>query len=217
MRTRSLDPEILDVQRPPPLEVAASYRFLGAINRWLGGVRASRLGFAEFSRGWRPDQRIRVLDVGSGTGDIPRALARWDPRLEFTCTDVAADPLDAVRVRADALHLPFGDAAFDYVTTSLFLHHLSDGQAAQALDEFDRVARRGLLMNDLLRRHRLYWWTKLFTLFGNSIVRFDGPLSVRKSFTPDELRALAARLPYLRVRVCFGHRVLVYGEKTRAV
>lgn len=213
MKIRSLAPERLDLETPPRELLERSYRFLSFVNRRLGGVRATRLAFQEFSAGWGATERIRVLDVASGTGDIPEAMERWDPRIRFTCLDLRADPSGRVGVRADALRLPFRDGAFDYVTTSLFLHHLGDEAAAAALKEFDRVARRGLVMNDLLRRARLYLWTKVFTLFANEYVRHDGPLSVRKSFTVDELRRLAAPLPYLKTRVCFGHRVLLYGEK----
>ena len=208
MKTRSLDPERLDVEEPPRALLEDSYRFLGFINRWLGGVRATRLAFDEFARRWGHDERIRVLDVASGTRDMARRLTAHDPRLEFTCVDLRDGD-----VRGDALRLPFRDGAFDYVTTSLFMHHLDDGQAARALCEFDRVARRGMIMNDLIRRTRLYLWTRFFTLFSNEIVRNDGPLSVRKSFTVDELRRLAAPIPYLKTRVCFGHRVLLYGER----
>jgi ubiquinone/menaquinone biosynthesis C-methylase UbiE len=213
VKERSLEPERLDIETPPRDLVEKSHRFLYLVNRFLGGIRATKKAFEEFAAGWGPDERIRVLDVASGAGDIPRALERWDRRLEFTCLDLRADPTGRVGVRADALRLPFRDGAFDYVTTSLFLHHLGDEAAAAAFKEFDRVARRGLVMNDLLRRTRLYLWTKLFTLFANEIVRHDGPLSVRKSFTVDELRRMAAPFPYLKVRGSFGHRVLVYGEK----
>lgn len=213
MKRRSLEPERLDLETPPRELVEGSYRFLSFVNRRLGGVRATRLAFEEFARGWKDERRIRVLDVASGTGEIPKALAAWDRRLEFTCLDMRADPAGRVAVRGDALRLPFADGSFDYVTTSLFLHHLDDAQAARALKEFDRVARRGLVMNDLLRRRRLYWWTKFFTLLGNEIVRCDGPLSVLKSFTVEELHQLAAPFPYLKTRVCFGHRALLYGEK----
>lgn len=214
MKTRSRESEILDVGRPPRELVEGSYRFLKFVNLRLGGLRATRLAFKEFRRRWRPDERIRVLDVASGTGDIPRALAEWDARIEATCLDREADPLGAVRVRGDALLLPFGDGAFDYVITSLFLHHLPDEAVRTALREFDRVARRGMVMNDLLRRRRLYWWTKLFTLFGNEIVRHDGPLSVLRSFTRREVEELAAPIPYLKVRVCWGHRMILFGEKS---
>jgi len=213
MRTRSLEPERLDVETPPRDLVERSYRFLSFVNRRLGGVRATRLAFEEFAPRWGAESKIRVLDVASGSGDIPNALERWNPRLQFTCLDMRADPSGRVGVRGDALRLPFRDGSFDYVTTSLFMHHLGDAELVRALREFDRVARRGLVMNDLLRRKRLYLWTKVFTLFANEYVRHDGPLSVRKAFTLDELRRLAAPLPYLKTRVCFGHRVILYGEK----
>lgn len=211
LKTRSLEPERLDLETPPPDLLERSYRFLSFVNRRLGGVGATRSAFAEFSARWKPSERIRVLDVASGTADIPAALERWDPRLRFTCLDLRA--AGRVAVIGDALRLPFRDGAFDYVTSSLFLHHLSDEGLTSALGEFDRVATRGLVMNDLIRRVRLYLWTKVFTLFANEYVRNDGPLSVRKSFTQAELQRLAARLPYLRTRVCFGHRMLLYGEK----
>jgi ubiquinone/menaquinone biosynthesis C-methylase UbiE len=214
MKTRSLEPERLDVETPPRDLVERSYRFLSFVNRRLGGVRATRLAFEEFAPRWGPESRIRVLDVASGSGDIPNALERWNPKLHFTCLDMRADPSGRVAVRGDALRLPFRDGSFDYVTTSLFMHHLGDAELVRALREFDRVARRGLVMNDLLRRTRLYLWTKLFTLFANEYVRHDGPLSVRKSFTLEELHRLAAPFPYLKTRVCFGHRVILYGEKS---
>ncbi len=208
MKTRSLAAERLDVEDLPAELVAGAYRFLAGINRWLGGVRATQRAFDEFARRWRRDERIRVLDVGSGTRDMARALAAHDSRLEFTCVDRRGGD-----VRGDALQLPFCDGAFDYAISSLFLHHLNDEQVVRALREFDRVARRGMIMNDLIRRRRLYWWTRVLTLFGNEIVRSDGPLSVRKAFTVEEVRRLAAPVGYLRTRVCFGHRLLVYGER----
>jgi len=212
LKTRSLQPERLDIETPPPELLERSYRFLSFVNRRLGGVGATRSAFAEFSPRWKPSDRIRVLDVASGSADIPAALEQWDFRLQFTCLDLRA--AGRVAVVGNALRLPFRDGAFDYVTSSLFLHHLSDEGLASALKEFDRVARRGIVMNDLLRRARLYLWTKFFTLFANEFVRHDGPLSVRKAFTVPELLRLAAPFPYLKTRVCFGHRVILYGEKT---
>lgn len=212
LKTRSLEPERLDIETPPPDLLERSHRFLSFVNRRLGGVRATRRAFGEFAPRWGATERIRVLDVASGSADIPAALERWDARLRFTCLDVRAG--GPVAVVGDALRLPFRDGAFDYVTSSLFLHHLTDAALTSALKEFDRVARRGLVMNDLIRRVRLYLWTRVFTLFANEYVRNDGPLSVRKAFTVRELERLAAPHSYLKTRVCFGHRVLLYGEKS---
>jgi hypothetical protein len=103
----------------------------------------------------------------------------------------------------------------DYVTATHFFHHLTDEEVVSILMEFDRVARRGIIVNDLLRSRRALAWIRLFTLFANPCVKADGPLSVRRSFTLAEIKALAARsgLHWLKVRVHFGHRFTLAGER----
>ena len=77
MPQRSLEREYMDDHTPPEEVVDEVYRFLGAIGRWLGGTRATLRRFEELSRGWTVGERITVLDVASGGGDIARALIRW--------------------------------------------------------------------------------------------------------------------------------------------
>jgi ubiquinone/menaquinone biosynthesis C-methylase UbiE len=121
------------------------------------------------------------------------------------------------RVRGDVRRLPFRDRSVDFVLSTHFFHHLSDDQIVETLAEFDRIARRGIIVNDLLRRRRALFWIRLFTLFANRYVKTDGPLSVRRGFTVGEVEALARRagLGWLRVRVHFGHRFTLAGERPR--
>ncbi len=226
MKTRSLEPEILDERRPAGAELESTVRFLSWINRRLGGVRAMRRAFESV----RWEGTLRVLDVATGDADVPRALVQWSRRarrkLEFVAFDRESDMLELARkqsrgfpeiafVQGDARSMPFEPGSFDFVTSSLFFHHLPDDAVVAALRSFARIAKRGIVVNDLLRRRRLYLWTKFFTWFGNDIVRYDGPLSVRKSFTLAEIEALVARagLPWLKARVVFGHRFVLAGEK----
>jgi hypothetical protein len=103
----------------------------------------------------------------------------------------------------------------DWVVATHFFHHLSDEQAVDALREFDRVARRGIVVNDLLRNRRALFWIKLFTLWANPYVKADGPQSVRRGFTVAEAEALAAKagLPWLKVRTHFAHRFTLAGQR----
>jgi SAM-dependent methyltransferase len=228
MKARSLEPEILDVRRPPRDELTRAYRFLEWINRRLGGVRAMVRALEAFAPRWTGP--VRLLDVGTGIADIPRAVVDWaratGRRVEVVALDREGDTLELAReasrghpeiafVRGDVRELPFAARSFDYVLSSLFLHHLPDDGAVGALRAFDRLARRGIVVNDLLRRRRLLWWTRFFTLFGGDIVRTDGPLSVRKAFTLTEIEAVVARagLGWLTARVVFGHRFVLAGEK----
>lgn len=233
MPRRSLRREYMDDHTPPQAVVDDVYRFLGAINRWLGGTRATLRRFEELSRGWRAGQRIEILDVATGGGDVARALIRWGRERGFdvrvTALDISPRVLNAARRRglegagepgvrfvcADVHRMPCRDGVFDYVTCALFFHHLTDDDVVRTLQSFDRLAVRGIVVNDLIRRWRHYAWSWVFTRPFNAVLRNDGPLSVRRAFRPSELAALAERagLDWLTIRRHFGHRMTLAGER----
>lgn len=90
-----------------------------------------------------------VLDVGTGTGLVLRALRERDPSLRVSGIDLSSGMLevaraalpDAVLVQGDATSLPFADAGFDVVTAATCLHLFPDPRAALA--EWVRVLRPG--------------------------------------------------------------------------
>lgn len=230
VKRRSYDKEILDVDVPAQPVVDEIYRYLTGINRHFGGVAATRACFRAFSRGWQPGERIEVLDVATGAADVPRALVAWGRRqgfdLRVTATDVLPEALDHARRQgarderlqllcADVEHAPFAPASFDYVSCALFFHHLTDRQIVAALRVFDRLATRGIVVNDLVRSRRAYAWTWLLTWPFHPILHHDGPLSVRRALTTAEARQLAdeAGLPWLRIQRHFGHRMTLAGER----
>ena len=234
MPIRSLEREYMDDQNPPQPVVDEVYRFLEGINRWLGGHRATLERFRQLSHSWRPGERIEVLEVAAGSGEFARALVRWGRARGFdirvTALDVSASALGASGLRqvnarqktgvrlvcGDIHHPPLRDGGVDYVTCALFFHHLTEADVVSALRTFDRLATRGIVINDLIRRWRLFAWSWLFTRPFNAVLRQDGPLSVRRAFLPRELEQLArsAGLPWLKVRGHFGHRMTLAGERT---
>ena len=230
MRSRIYQPEIMDETTPDQAIVDEIYRYLAAVNRFFGGARATIARFEQFSRTWRAGERIDVLEIACGAADVPRALIAWGRSRGFdvrvTATDVLPSALDYARrlgtgdgrlrlVGADVAHLPFKDRTFDYVTCALFFHHLTDDQIIGALGAFDRLATRGIVVNDLVRSHRAYAWAWLFTLPFHPILHHDGPLSIRRALKPAEMRrmAVAAGLDWLTVHRHFGHRMTLAGEK----
>ena len=108
---------------------------------------------------------------------------------------VAAGYPEVFLVQGDAAALPLRAGAADIVTTGLTLHHLEPEQAVQGLRQMTAAAAIAVVVNDLLRRRLslgLVWLaTRLFCC--HPISRHDGPLSVRRSYSSDELRVLAAR------------------------
>lgn len=216
MKRRATEPELLDLEVPPPEEQARIAGYLAFVNRWLGGTSA----VAHHLRG--RSEPLVLLDVAAGAADITRSLAGQFPNVKAIALDLSEWMLSLVggvpRIRGDAFRLPVRDRSVDFVISTHFFHHLDDEQVVRVLREFDRVARRGIIVNDLLRRRRALFWIKLLTLGANRYVKFDGPQSVRRAFTVPEIETLARRagLGWLRVTVHFGHRFTLAGERTRA-
>ena len=175
---------------------------------------------------------VRILDVASGAGDIPAAIVRWARRkkipVRVTVFDLNPHALCYARknfgdypeidfVRGDSFKLPFRDGSFDYVISSLFFHHLKEDEIIAALQSFDRIARRGIVVNDLVRSPAAYAGFLLFSSFSRSeIFRRDGALSVRRGFRRPEIEAMIRRsgLGYLKYYRHFAFRFAVAGEKT---
>lgn len=231
LRERRHTPELMDDPLVSPERMADGLRFIEWVNRWLGGTRAFLSHVERFSARWERGRPITFLDVGTGAADLPRALAAWGRErghdVRVIALDLSAPVLayahqacrgnDRVALlRGNALALPFADRSVDYVCSSMFFHHLSDDQIVAVLRCYDRVARRGILVNDLLRRVRAYLWIRLIAPFsGSDLVRHDGPVSVLRGFRVGEADALAqkAGLPWLRAQVHFGHRFVLGGER----
>jgi SAM-dependent methyltransferase len=190
----------------PEAEVAHAYRELGRVNRqFFGGRPILRRELARALAEDRPEPgaTVALVDVGSGSGDLasyaaqrlqgrglrtlPIALDRDPTALKLA----AASGLHALR--ADALRLPLPDRSVDLTLAVKFAHHLHGPALARLLSEMARVSRRRVLVLDLRRSWAAYWgfvaWSRLFTR--SRLVRHDGPLSVLRGFTSEELAELA--------------------------
>ena len=187
--------ELLDGGRLSLPEVERNLADLARLNRLPGGVAASVGGVRRLLDG-RGDARI--LDAGTGRGDMPIAFALcgWattavdnNPAvLLIARRETSADGRIDV-VDGDARSLPFDDAAFEVSHCSLLLHHLEPAEAVTALRELARVARRGVVINDLRRGILPLVATavSVIALGGSRVTRADGLISARRAYTLDEL------------------------------
>lgn len=92
-----------------------------------------------------------VVETASGTGVLTRALSKRCPAASITATDLNAEMLEVARRRvanrlvrfvpADALNLPFGDAAFDVAVSQFGMMFYPDKERGFA--ESRRLLRRG--------------------------------------------------------------------------
>lgn len=191
-------------------ELARNLADIEFANRWLGGI-------APIRREVRRSGARTILDVGSGSGDVPRALVRDGRRrgvdVHVTCLDRSPEMLAIARrrsaddrlvfVRGDGERLPFPDGAFDAVTCTLALHHFEPPAARDLLREMRRVARLTPIVGDLVRSRTALAATWLYarTTTRNRLTRHDAPLSVRRAYVPHEALAIARDAGWLTPRV----------------
>lgn len=214
-------------------EMRTTLGFLERTNRWCGGAGVVLGYLTAWSRRWPAGGTIRMLDVGTGSADIPVAIVAWARARGLNVAVTGIDPVrEVVAVarertagypeitieQADLNSLAEGHETFDYVTASLLLHHLPPDEAAGALQDMDGLSTRGIIVSDLHRTRTGYAAVWLLSrLLGNAVVRHDGPLSVRRAFRPEELDDLAESggLAYLHARVHHPwFRVSLAGEKS---
>jgi SAM-dependent methyltransferase len=199
--------ELLDDTHHDPRELAESLDQVAEVNRLLGGRRAVWKALEPLLRSGGPTS---ILDLGTGSADIPLDIARRARRHGLDVHILATDlhpqmrAIAAGRTRsvaaisvgaADALALPYAPGSVDVVLLSLTLHHFDHAQQVAALREAALVARTAVIVNELERCRANYAGARLLAATrwrGNRLTRHDGPLSVLRAFTMAELSELAA-------------------------
>jgi len=215
----------------------AALRGLQRLNAWSRSWRllwpqiaAAAHAFA--ARG----ERIRIMDVATGSGDGPLTMARrarsLDLPIDWVLCDRSAIALDTARRAAhraeipitveqvDVLrdHLPRGA---DLVTCSLFLHHLDNDDAVTALRRMADAAAIGIGAADLDRSQGGLLLAQIASrvLTRSAVVHTDAALSVRGAFTQNEARNLAVRagLCEANVRAAWPYRWVLWWRRTSEV
>ena len=150
-----------------------------------------------------------ILDIGCGGGDITRALARRADADGFDVTVTGIDPdprayrfaaqhssgRDDARVSFEAANsseLVAAGRRFDVVVSNHVLHHLSTHELDRLLADTEQLT-RGVAIHADLRRSRaasLLFGAATLPLAGTSFIRRDGLTSIRRSYLPEELRAV---------------------------
>jgi len=196
--------EVLDDPGADPALVQAELRDLRRINTLFGGTRAVVQALVPLFRTSR-GARWTLLDVGTGSGDIPLALHRAAAAYGVTLTllgleriPVAAGAARAAglaAVLADGGALPFADRSVDIVIASQVLHHFPAEVAARWIAGFDRVARRAVVLADLRRSLAAMagLWLASLALGLHPATRHDGVLSLRRGYSVAEFASLIGR------------------------
>jgi ubiquinone/menaquinone biosynthesis C-methylase UbiE len=194
----------------PDADLAASLADVERLNGLFGGHRLTVRAVARAIDRLPRERALVVLDVGGGRGDLARHLVAWarraGRRIRVIVVDHdgataalarrhCADMSEIAIVQGDAAALPIRRDVVDVALTVLTLHHLDPDAATATLGEMRAAARGAVIVNDLLRGWMswlLVWLaTRLFAR--HPVSRHDGPLSVRRAYSPAEIRTLAEK------------------------
>jgi hypothetical protein len=198
---RLIEPELLDDATGE--DARRNLVDLVRLNRHFGGYRILRSIVSEFVR---PGDSFSMLDIGAASGDMGTQVRMSYPNAPVIAIDRKYDHLAEAsnpKLVGDAFRLPFAAASFDFVFSSLFLHHFSNEQVAELLGNFKTIARRAVLAIDLERGPIAYHFlpaTRWFFRWGRISVH-DGPVSVQAAFKKEELLALARNAGLTKARV----------------
>jgi 2-polyprenyl-3-methyl-5-hydroxy-6-metoxy-1,4-benzoquinol methylase len=226
------EPELIDRPGTDSSVLQEELQLLEKLNRRLGGCQLV-LQYAQ--RLFQPANGapFRILDLGTGSADIPRAIAAWGRQRKLPLAITAVDGNPAVlRIAREACQgwpeirfeqhdlraLPYAANSHDLVLCSLTLHHFGWADAVGILRRVQEIARGGYIVNDLRRNWAAIWTTELVTrtVIRSQILRHDGPQSCRAAFTVDELRMIAheAGLHQFQIKRHHGvFRMVLEGSK----
>lgn len=224
--SRSERAELMDDPSINAAELEQTVDHLARVNTVLGGHRPTVKGI-EALAGDR--EELSVLDIGTGSGDVPKRLVKWAQSrgTKLRVTGIDLSPTIAAHARRccegfenieieqyDLFNMP-DDKTYDIVHAALVLHHLPGKAAAKGLKKMYELSRLGVVINDLHRHRLAYLGSRLILplLSKNRLIRHDGALSVMRSFTREELYALARRAglprPSIRWRALFRWQMVV--------
>lgn len=213
---RQFDPSVLEIMdRPQPVssELERDLRNLRQLNRWFGSYAL----IANFLRRWvKPGDRLRVVDLATGSADIPRLVVdharEVGAKIEVDALDMQPATLAiARRLSSDYPEISFfeanmlewqSDAPYDIVLCSLVLHHFNEDDAVRVLQRCRELSKKFVLVSDLRRGWLASVGVYLLTtlLFREPMTKFDGRLSAARAFSFREMDQLARRAGWTNFR-----------------
>lgn len=175
-----------------------------------------------------PDRPLRVLDVASGSGDLPiawlQAARRAGLPIQVTALDISEVAMQTASESANAAGVQLGTVrrdclrdglpgGFDVVTCSLFMHHLDPPDVSRLIQEMWRASERAMVICDLerSRTNLALVAASAHMVTRSDVVHFDASASVRGAYTrPEFAKIVHSTLGFpVRVRRSFPCRFMV--------
>ena len=184
---------------------------IAKINQFLGGNKVTLEGVKNILKQHPVKDKITVVDIGCGNGDMLRLMADYLEKNNIKCDLVGIDAnqftVDYAKKKSvnypnityrceDVFSKSFEKLEYDIVLCTLTLHHFKDDEILRLLKVFKANAKMGIVINDLQRSgisYRLFQGL-CFVLGLNDMSREDGLVSILRGFKKPELEQFSKKL-----------------------
>lgn len=212
----------MDRPQPVSAELERDLENLRQLNRYFGSYAV----VLRFIRRWiQPGDQLRIVDLATGSGDIPRLIVdharKVGAKVELHALDQQSATLEiAGKLSVDYPEISFVRAnilewnpaeRYDIVLNSLALHHFTEEDAVRLLRHCHELSGKFVLISDLRRGFLATVGVYLLTalIFREPMTRTDGRLSAARAFSFAEMHDLARRAGWKD----FGHRKFRFARQ----
>jgi ubiquinone/menaquinone biosynthesis C-methylase UbiE len=214
--------ELMDRPQPVSAELESDLENIRELNRWFGSYAL----IAMFLGRWiKPGARLRIIDLATGSGDIPRLIAEYGRKVGAELQIDALDRQSATLEIAKKLSVRYPEIAFvegnllewdatesyDLVLCTLALHHFSDDDAVRVLQRCRQLSGKFVLVSDLRRGWLATIGVHLLTttMFRDPMTKYDARLSAARAFSFSEMNQLAQGAGWTN----FGHKTFPFARQ----
>lgn len=194
--------EIMDNFELKGRELEVVLKDLNNVNKRLGGYKITIDGIKKLLP--ITEDTIKIADVGCGSGENLRQIARWARKQNISVELIGIDAnsntiklakslstdFENIRfIQQNVFDKDFNQNQFDIICLSLTLHHFKDKDIHQLLPILYQNSNFGVVINDLHRHWLAYLLFNLYSkvLMNSNIAKHDGKVSILRGFKKNEL------------------------------
>ncbi|WP_420322624.1 methyltransferase domain-containing protein [Flagellimonas sp.] len=191
-------------------ELLKAYKDINKCNKWLGGDNITINAVWDLVKTDK-SKSYTILDMGCGDGTMLMKLSHFLNKHDVShCMigiDLRDDVLQIARKKTVAypniefrkMDILKADSSYecDIVINTLTMHHFGEERIDAFLKQFVKLAKVGVVINDLHRSGLAYYLFKIFSrlFLKTEVARYDGLVSILKGFKKRELIALSKKIP----------------------
>jgi 2-polyprenyl-3-methyl-5-hydroxy-6-metoxy-1,4-benzoquinol methylase len=217
---RTDEPEIMDDFNMEGLILQNALDKIASINQLLGGNSVTLEGVTQLLKEYPKQQKITIIDVGCGNGDMLRYLANYAQKnhLIFDLIGIDANNFTINHAKnlslnysnisyscEDIFHENFKSKKFDIALCTLTLHHFKDEEIINLMQLFYDNSSIGIVVNDLHRSKLAYrlFQGLCFVFRLNYMSRQDGLISILRGFKKVELQNYSKQLKFTKYTIAW--------------